>query len=220
MDIKSKILAPSLLSADFSKLDDAIKMIENKNGGAVHIDVMDGQFVPEITYGQPVIRSIRKLTSLPFDVHLMIEHPENQIETFVQAGADCITFHYEASIHHHRIVQKIKELGAKAGISIVPSTSVDTIKEILPYVDLVLIMTVNPGYGGQKLIPECLKKINELKKIRQENNFGYIISVDGGVNDKTLPVVIDAGAEVIVSGSSFFSGNLDWNGKFCANVWE
>jgi ribulose-phosphate 3-epimerase len=150
----------------------------------------------------------------------MIEHPENHIDTFVKSGADCITFHYEASVHHHRIVQKIKESGVKAGISIVPSTSVDTIKEILPYVDLVLIMTVNPGYGGQKLIPECLKKINELKKIRQENNFGYIISVDGGVNDKTLPVVIDAGAEVIVSGSSFFSGNLDWNGKFCANVWE
>ena len=150
----------------------------------------------------------------------MIEHPENQIETFVQAGADCITFHYEASVHHHRIVQKIKELGAKAGISIVPSTSVDTIKEILPYVDLVLIMTVNPGYGGQKLIPECLKKINELKKIRQENDFRYIISVDGGVNDKTLPSVIDSGAEVIVSGSSFFSGNLDWNCKFCADVWK
>ena len=117
-------------------------------------------------------------------------------------------------------MERIKELGAKAGISIVPSTSVDTIKEILPYVDLVLIMTVNPGYGGQKLIPECLKKINELKKIRQENDFRYIISVDGGVNDKTLPAVIDSGAEVIVSGSSFFSGNLDWNCKFCADVWK
>ena len=158
------VLAPSLLSADFSNLAEDIKKIEDSGASLVHIDVMDGIFVPQISFGQPVVCSIRKCTKLPFDVHLMIEHPENQIETFVQAGADCITFHYEASVHHHRIVQKIKELGAKAGISIVPSTSVDTIKEILPYVDLVLIMTVNPGYGGQKLIPECLKKINELKK--------------------------------------------------------
>ena len=147
----------------------------------------------------------------------MIEHPENQIDTFIASGADYITFHYEASVHHHRIIQKIKESGIKAGISIVPSNSVETIKEILPYVDLVLVMTVNPGYGGQKLIPECLKKINQLKKIRQENDFGYIISVDGGVNNKTLSSVIESGAEVIVSGSSFFSGDLDWNGKICIN---
>ncbi|MBE6347907.1 MAG: ribulose-phosphate 3-epimerase [Spirochaetaceae bacterium] len=211
------VLAPSLLSADFANLAQDIKKIEDSGASFVHIDVMDGIFVPQISFGQPVVSSIRKCTKLPFDVHLMIEHPENQIDTFIASGADYITFHYEASVHHHRIIQKIKESGIKAGISIVPSTSVETIKEILPYVDLVLVMTVNPGYGGQKLIPECLKKINQLKKIRQENDFGYIISVDGGVNNKTLSSVIESGAEVIVSGSSFFSGDLDWNGKICIN---
>ena len=211
------VLAPSLLSADFANLAQDIKKIEDSGASFVHIDVMDGIFVPQISFGQPVVSSIRKCTKLHFDVHLMIEHPENQIDTFIASGADYITFHYEASVHHHRIIQKIKESGIKAGISIVPSTSVETIKEILPYVDLVLVMTVNPGYGGQKLIPECLKKINQLKKIRQENDFGYIISVDGGVNNKTLSSVIESGAEVIVSGSSFFSGDLDWNGKICIN---
>lgn len=219
MMLNFPVLAPSLLSADFANLADDIKKIENSGASLVHIDVMDGIFVPQISFGQPVVSSIRKCTKLPFDVHLMIEHPENQIDTFVSAGADCITFHYEASVHHHRIIQKIKESGVKAGISIVPSTSVETIKEILSYVDLVLVMSVNPGYGGQKLIPECLKKIDQLKKIRQENNFKYIISIDGGINDKTLKSVIDSGAEVIVSGSSFFSGNLKWEGMFCANIW-
>ena len=211
MDIKSKILAPSLLSADFSKLDDAIKMIENKNGGAVHIDVMDGQFVPEITYGQPVIRSIRKLTSLPFDVHLMVENPELQIESFAKSGADWITFHLEAGVHAHRIVQHIHELGKKAGVSIVPSTPISALEELLEYVDIILVMTVNPGYGGQTLIPSCVRKIQELKRIREEKGYNFIISVDGGVNSETLKTVAEAGADIIVSGSAFFNGSLNWN---------
>lgn len=211
MDIKSKILAPSLLSADFSKLDDAIKMIENKNGGAVHIDVMDGQFVPEITYGQPVIRSIRKLTSLPFDVHLMVENPELQIESFAKYGADWITFHLEAGVHAHRIVQHIHELGKKAGVSIVPSTPISALEELLEYVDIILVMTVNPGYGGQSLIPSCVRKIQELKRIREEKGYNFKISVDGGVNSETLKIVADAGADIIVSGSAFFNDSLNWN---------
>ena len=202
------VLAPSLLSADFANLAEDIKKIEDSGASLVHIDVMDGIFVPQISFGQPVVSSIRKCTKLPFDVHLMIEHPENHIDTFVKSGADCITFHYEASVHHHRIVQKIKESGVKAGISIVPSTSVDTIKEILPYVDLVLVMTVNPGWGGQVLIPSCVKKIAELNKLREERGYKYLISVDGGINPTTISSVIDAGVDVIVSGSAFFSGEL------------
>ena len=202
-------LAPSLLSADFSNLEKAVKQIEDNKGTVVHIDVMDGQFVPEITYGQPVVRSIRKLTKLPFDVHLMVMNPENQIEPFAKAGADWITFHYEATAHSHRLIQKIHELGKKAGIAICPGTPVSVLEEILPDVDLVLVMTVNPGWGGQVLIPGCVKKVELLKKIREEKGYKYMISVDGGVNKDTLPVVISAGTDVVVSGSSFFKNELD-----------
>lgn len=202
-------LAPSLLSADFSNLEKAVKQIEDNKGTVVHIDVMDGQFVPEITYGQPVVRSIRKLTKLPFDVHLMVMNPENQIEPFAKAGADWITFHYEATAHSHRLIQKIHELGKKAGIAICPGTPVSVLEEILSDVDLVLVMTVNPGWGGQVLIPSCVKKVELLKKIREEKGYKYMISVDGGVNKDTLPVVISAGTDVVVSGSSFFKNELD-----------
>ena len=211
--MKTPLLAPSLLSADFASLEKAIKQIEENKGSVVHIDVMDGQFVPEITYGQPVVRSIRKLTKLPFDVHLMVEKPENQIKSFAEAGADWITFHIEAAVHAHRIIQQIHELGKKAGVSVVPSTPLSSIKEILECADIILVMTVNPGYGGQKLIPSCLKKVSELKKIREENNYGYLISVDGGVNNETLHLVKEAGADVIVSGSAFFNGSLKWECK-------
>lgn len=206
----SKIeLAPSLLSADFSNLSAAIKQIENNNGSIVHIDVMDGQFVPEITYGQPVIRSIRKLTKLPFDVHLMVEHPENQLKAFADAGADWITFHYEATAHSHRLIQAIHEMGKKAGVAICPGTPVSALQEILEYADIILVMTVNPGWGGQVIIPSCVKKVELLKKIRSENNYSYKISVDGGVNKSTLSSVVDAGTDIVVSGSSFFKNELD-----------
>lgn len=202
-------LAPSLLSADFSNLAGAIKQIEDNKGSIVHIDVMDGQFVPEITYGQPVIRSIRKLTKLPFDVHLMVNNPENQLKAFADAGADWITFHYEATAHSHRLIQAIHEMGKKAGIAICPGTPVSALQDILEYVDLVLVMTVNPGWGGQVLIPSCVRKVELLKKLREENNYSYKISVDGGVNKNTLSTVVDAGTDIVVSGSSFFKNELD-----------
>ena len=208
--MKNIMLAPSLLSADFSDLKSVIRLIENNNGSVVHIDVMDGIFVPQISYGQPIVSSIRPLTKLPFDVHLMIEHPENHIESFVQAGADWITFHQEAAVHCHRIVQQIHSYGKKAGISIVPSTPISSLFEILEYVDLVLVMTVNPGFGGQKLIPSCVKKISDLVKFREEQGLNFMISVDGGVNAETLPLVVNAGSDVVVSGSAFFNGQLKW----------
>lgn len=208
--MKNGILAPSLLSADLADLKNALGLVEKNGGSAVHIDVMDGRFVPQISYGQPVVKCLRKYSSLPFDVHLMVEHPEEQVESFAEAGADWITFHHEACVHSHRLVQKIHDLGKKAGISIVPSTPVSAIKELLEYVDIVLVMTVNPGFGGQKLIPSCVRKISELVKIRDELALGFKISVDGGVNAETLRTVAEAGADIIVSGSAFFSGQLKW----------
>ena len=210
-DLRLPALAPSLLSADFSSLENAIKQIEEHGGSVVHIDVMDGQFVPEITYGQPVVRSIRKLTKLPFDVHLMVENPENKIDSFVDAGADWITFHYEATNHAHRLIQMIHEKGKLAGVSICPGTPINLLSEILKCADIILVMTVNPGWGGQKIIQSCVEKIAELKKIREEKGYNYLISVDGGVNSQTLESVKSAGADIIVSGSAFFNNTLKWS---------
>lgn len=204
------MLAPSLLSADLADLKNALKIIEDNGGTVVHIDVMDGRFVPQISYGQPVVQCLRPYSNLPFDVHLMVEHPEEQVESFAAAGADWITFHHEACIHSHRLVQRIHDLGKKAGISIVPSTPVSAIAQLLEYVDLVLVMTVNPGFGGQKLIPSCVKKVSELIKIRDEKGLKFMVSVDGGVNSKTLSSVVDAKVDVVVSGSAFFTGELKW----------
>ena len=198
--MKKPLLSPSLLSADFANLASALALAEEK-AGLVHIDVMDGHFVPQISYGQPVIQSIR---------HLMVEKPELMVESFAKAGADWITFHYEASVHIHRLVQQIHALGKKAGISIVPSTPVHVLDEILSDVDLVLVMTVNPGFGGQALIPSCVNKISQLADIRKEKGYDFLISVDGGVNDKTLDSVVKAGADIVVSGSAFFNGSLKW----------
>lgn len=209
--MKTKILAPSLLSADFADLGGELKKIENNHGGAVHIDVMDGSFVPEITYGEPVIRSIRKLTKLPFDVHLMVEKPELHVDSFIQAGADWVTFHFEATNHAHRIIQMIHEKGKKAGVALCPGTSVAALSEILPCADIILVMTVNPGWGGQKIIPSCVEKVAQLKKYREEHELNYMISVDGGVNNETLKSVIDAGTDIVVSGSCFFNGSLKWS---------
>ena len=209
--MKNQILAPSLLSADFADLGGEIKKIENNKGGAVHIDVMDGSFVPEITYGEPVIRSIRKLTKLPFDVHLMVDKPELHVASFAEAGADWITFHYEATNHAHRVIQMIHEKGKKAGVAVCPGTSLSLLSEILPCADIILVMTVNPGWGGQKIIPSCVEKVAELKKYREEHGLNYMISVDGGVNNDTLKSVIDAGTDIVVSGSCFFNGSLKWS---------
>lgn len=209
--MKTQILAPSLLSADFSNLGSEIKKIEDNQGGAVHIDVMDGSFVPEITYGEPVIRSIRKLTKLPFDVHLMVDKPELHVKAFADAGADWITFHYEATNHAHRIIQMIHEMGKKAGIAVCPGTSISVLSEILPCADIILVMTVNPGWGGQKIIPSCVEKVAQLKRYREEHGLNFKISVDGGVNNETLQSVIDAGTDIVVSGSCFFNGSLKWS---------
>lgn len=208
--MKKTLLAPSLLSADFSNLASAVKKIENDGGSIIHIDVMDGHFVPPISYGQPIIKSIRKLTELPFDVHLMVEKPELMVDSFIEAGADWITFHYESTVHMDRLINHIKDSGKKCGISIVPSTPVSFLSQVLPLVDLVLVMSVNPGYGGQSFIPYSIEKIRELKKIREENNLSFKISVDGGVNEKNASEISQAGADILVSGSSFFSGKLKW----------
>ena len=208
--MKKTLLAPSLLSADFSDLSSAIKKIENEGGSIVHIDVMDGAFVPQITYGQPVIKSIRKLTGLPFDVHLMVEKPELMVDSFAEAGSDWITFHYESTVHIDRLIHHVHSLGKKCGISIVPSTPVSFISEVLHLVDLVLVMSVNPGFGGQSFTPYTLDKSSELKKLREERKLDFLISVDGGVNEKNFSQVAEAGADILVSGSSFFSGKLKW----------
>ena len=209
--MNDKILAPSLLSADFGGLAASVKKIQEGGGGAVHIDVMDGSFVPEVSFGQVVVRSLRPLTTLPFDVHLMVQNPERQIESFAAAGADWITFHQEAAPDAAvQLIEKIHSLGKKAGISVKPGTSVEILKNSLKFADIILIMTVEPGFGGQKLIPQCLDKVRELAAIRSELGLNYKISVDGGVNAQTLDSVLQSGVDIVVSGSAFFNGSLAW----------
>lgn len=210
MKKNSRFLSPSLLSADFSDLASAFKFIEEKGSSFVHVDVMDGHFVPQVSYGQPVISSIRKCTKLPFDVHLMIERPENSIVSYIESGADFVTFHIEATCHADRCVQLVHDAGKKAGIALCPATPLSAVEELLPFVDLVLVMSVNPGWGGQKLIPYTIEKIRKLADIQREKNFKYLISVDGGINQETLEDVLEAGTDIVVSGSSFFRGNLEW----------
>ncbi|MDR1785957.1 MAG: ribulose-phosphate 3-epimerase [Spirochaetaceae bacterium] len=211
--MESPILAPSLLSADFSDLGAALGRIREGGGSMVHFDVMDGVFVPEITYGQVVLRSLRKKTALPFDVHLMVERPEGQIESFAQAGADWITFHAEAAAGGAGLVEKIHSLGKKAGVAIAPSTPIGALEGLLPAADLALVMGVHPGFGGQGMIPGCVEKIAALGALRKKAGLSFLISVDGGVNAATLGPVIEAGADIIVSGSAFFSGQLNWRAR-------
>jgi len=198
------LYAASILSADFSCLEKAFDRINASGADWVHLDVMDGRFVPNITFGPKLVRDIRPLTRLPLDVHLMICEPEKYIEEFADAGADYLTFHIEESVHAHRIIQNIRSAGVKPGISIVPSTPVSAIYEVLPFVDVILIMTVNPGFGGQELIRSCLKKVGQLKELSAAHDFSYLVSVDGGVNRETAETVRDAGTDVLVSGSAFF----------------
>lgn len=205
---KSYILAPSLLSADFSNLAGSLRFIEANGGQWVHLDIMDGAFVPNLTFGAPVVRSLRSKSSLLFDAHLMVTHPEAFVEDFRAAGADYFTFHIEAAVHAHRLITDIRSAGMKVGVSLVPSTPVHMLDEVLPYVDLVLVMTVNPGFGGQPMIRRCLEKIEKLCEYRERYGYHYLVSVDGGVNAETLPAVCKAGADVVVSGTSFFSGEI------------
>ncbi len=204
-------MSPSLLASDFGRLAEAVKKIEEGGGNAVHIDVMDGTFVPEVSFGQVVVRSLRPLSRLPFDVHLMVQNPERQIQSFAAAGADWITFHQEAAPDTAlQLIQKIHSLGKKAGISVKPGTSVKVLKNLLEFADIILIMTVEPGFGGQKLIPQCLDKVRELCALKKELGLNYKISVDGGVNAQTLDSVLQSGIDIAVSGSAFFNGSLGW----------
>lgn len=197
-------IAPSILSADFAHLADEVKKVTDAGAEYIHIDVMDGSFVPNITLGSLVVKSLRPTSNAIFDVHLMVEHPETHIETFAEAGADIITFHWEAARHHHRIIQQIKAAGCKAGIALNPGTPLSMIEEILPDVDMVLIMTVNPGFGGQKFIESQLEKIHMLYHTIKDMGFTCDIEVDGGINAETSKLVQEAGANVLVAGSAVY----------------
>jgi len=200
-----KKISPSILSADFSKLGSEIKEIENAGADLIHCDIMDGHFVPNISYGPYIVSVVNKITTLPLDVHLMIDNADKYIQDFYKAGADYISIHYENNIHLHRIIKQIKDSGIKAGVALNPATTISVLNDILSICDFVLIMSVNPGFGGQKFIAETLQKIIELRRII--DGFGYkcLIEVDGGINQDNIKMVSDAGADIIVAGASIFS---------------
>ena len=198
------LIAPSILSADFANLGAEVKRITEAGADYIHIDVMDGTFVPNITIGSPVVKSLRKYSDLPFDVHLMVEHPETQIQSFAEAGANIITFHAEATKHAHRVIQQIHGAGCKAGVAINPGTSLSMIEELVEDAEMILIMTVNPGYGGQKFIDSQLGKIHMLYHMIQEMETDCDIEVDGGINAETSEDVREAGANILVAGSAIF----------------
>jgi len=198
-------IAPSILSADFAKLGEEIIAVEKAGADYIHIDVMDGHFVPNITIGPLIVEAIRPVTKLPLDVHLMIENPDQYIEAFAKAGADYITVHVEACRHLHRTLHYIKSFGIKAGVVLNPATPVDTIQHILADIDMVLLMSVNPGFGGQKFIPEVLPKIKKVKEMSDAIGKEIEIEIDGGVNPETAKLCVDAGANVLVAGSAIYN---------------
>ena len=197
-------LAPSILSADFSKLAEDVEAIEKGGADFIHVDVMDGHFVPNISFGAPVMKCLQGRTNLPFDVHLMIEDPDKYIEDFVTPQTEYITVHQEACTHLHRTVQHIKQAGVKAGVSLNPATSLDTLEYVLQDLDMVLLMSVNPGFGGQSFIPQILEKTRELAELKKAEGFDFRIEIDGGVKLDNVQEVVDAGVEIVVAGSAIF----------------
>ena len=197
-------IAPSMLSADFNNLAQSIRMVEEAGADYLHIDIMDGDFVPNISFGPMLYQGLRGQSKLVFDVHMMVTNPERYVDQVVKAGADVVTVHAEATPHIHRALQLIKAAGAKAGVVINPGTSVSAIEAVLGQVDQVLVMTVNPGFGGQAFIPATLDKVRQLADLRQKNGYNYLIEVDGGVNDKTAADCLAAGADILVAGSYVF----------------
>jgi ribulose-phosphate 3-epimerase len=204
-------ISPSILSADFSILGDEIKSLEQAGADLIHIDVMDGHFVPNITMGPPIIKMVRKCTKLPFDVHLMISPVEKYIKAFADAGSDIITIHPEATDNLKRAVSSIKSLGKKAGVSLNPKTPISALMDVINDIDLILIMSVNPGFAGQSFMGEVLPKVTELRKIINDKKLRIDIEIDGGINFETAPLAVKAGANILVSGTTIFSGSLKDN---------
>ncbi len=202
-----KLIAPSILAADFGNLDKDVELVNNSNADWLHIDIMDGRFVPNISFGFPVLKAIQKVCTKPMDVHLMIVEPEKYIDQFIDAGVDVISVHYEASNHLHRTLNYIKSKGAKAGVALNPHTSVHLLENILSEIDLVVLMSVNPGFGGQSFIPNTYKKIQQLDKMRKETNSDFLIEIDGGVSTKNAKKLFETGANVLVAGSSVFKSD-------------
>lgn len=204
---RKKIISPSVLSADFLNLGRDIEMLNQSEAEWIHLDIMDGRFVPNISFGLPIVSAIRKATEKVLDVHLMIEEPEKYISAFRDAGADVLTLHFEASRHLHRAMQQVRDAGMKAGVVLNPHTPVELLQDILPYLDMVLLMSVNPGFGGQKFIPQIISKTERLRKMIDKGGYPVLIEIDGGVNAETAPKLFDAGADILVAGSYVFGAD-------------
>ncbi len=212
-------ISPSILSADFGNLKEEILSLEKGGADYIHLDVMDGIYVPNISFGPPVIKRLRDITDIPFDVHLMIDRPERYIKDFYEAGADIITIHQEATTHLHRTIEEIKSFGLKAGVSLNPATSLETLEYVLEYIDMVLIMTVNPGFGGQKYIKSMNRKITDLRRIIDERNLDILIEVDGGIKLDNAKDILNLGADILVVGSGIFGAeDIEARTKMFKNI--